>query len=85
MSDVVQEDGIWAIKIRQNSIRGVNNDQTTRDLPVPTELIRPGFVEYAQRLKHLGHSALFPELISPTSKADPGGASTSCSYLDESG
>ncbi len=71
-SDVVQEDGIWAIKIRENSIRGVKNDQSTRDLPVPAELIRLGFIEYVQRLKELGHSALFPELISPTSKADPG-------------
>lgn len=71
-ADVVQEGGIWAIKIRENSIRGVKNDQSTRDVPAPTELIRLGFVDYAQRLKKLGHSALFPELISPSSKANPG-------------
>lgn len=71
-ADVVQEEGIWAVKIRENVIRGVKNDQSTRDVPVPAELIRLGFIDYVQRLKELGHSALFPELISPSSRANPG-------------
>lgn len=72
VADIVQEDGIWAIKIRGNAIRGVKNLQSTRSVPVPGELLRLGFIDYVDRLKELNHSSLFPELMSPSSKANPG-------------
>lgn len=70
--DVVHEDGIWAIRIRKNVLRGVKNTQSARDVPVPDELIRLGFIEYINRIKELGHIALFPELVAPSGSIDPG-------------
>ncbi|MFD2651111.1 tyrosine-type recombinase/integrase [Brucella rhizosphaerae] len=72
VADIVKEDGIWAIKIRANSIRGVKNLRSARSVPVPEELLRLGFIDYVYRLKELNHSSLFPELMSPSSKANPG-------------
>ncbi|NKC22407.1 hypothetical protein HED50_09370 [Ochrobactrum oryzae] len=40
--------------------------------PVPDELIRLGFLDYAKRLKELGHRCLFPELVAPGRKNDTG-------------
>ncbi len=72
VADILQEDGIWAVKIRANAIRGVKNLQSTRSVPVPAELLRLGFIDYVDRLKELNHLSLFPELMSPSSKANPG-------------
>lgn len=72
VADILKEEGIWAIKIRANSIRGLKNLQSARSVPVPAELLRLGFIDYVDRLKELHHSSLFPELISPSTKVDPG-------------
>jgi len=63
---------MWSIKIRKNELRGLKNLQSVRDLPVPDELIRLGFIDYAKRLKKLGHRCLFPELVAPRRKNDTG-------------
>ena len=74
IDDVVyaKDQGMWSIKIRKNELRGLKNLQSKRDLPVPDELIRLGFIDYAKRLKELGHRCLFPELVAPGRKNDTG-------------
>ena len=74
VDDVVYagDEGIWSIKIRKNELRGLKNLQSVRDLPLPDELIRLGFIDYAKRLKELGHRCLFPELVAPRRKNDTG-------------
>jgi len=74
VDDVVHEkdEDIWSIKIRKNSLRGLKNLQSSRDVPLPDELIRLGFIDYAKRLKELGHRYLFPELVAPNIKNNPG-------------
>ncbi len=67
-----KDEGIWSIKIQENELRGLKNLQSVRDLPVPDELIRLGFIDYAKRLKELGHRYLFPELVAPRRKNDTG-------------
>lgn len=64
VDEIVKSDGIWAIRIKANQIRRVNNAQSDRMLPVPSELLRLNFVDYVQRLKDIGHKALLPELFS---------------------
>ena len=72
INDTVEEDGIWAIKIRENTLRGLKNFQSGRDVPVPDELIRLGFIDYVKRVAELGYKPLFPQLVAPNNKTDPG-------------
>lgn len=72
INDILEEDGFWAIKIRENTLRGLKNFQSGRNVPVPDELIRLGFIDYVKRIGELGYKSLFPELVAPNNKTDPG-------------
>lgn len=41
-------------------------------MPVPSEVLRLGFVDYVTRLKELGYQTLFPELHAPGRANDTG-------------
>lgn len=73
VDEIIQAEGHWAIQIKANEIRRIKNAQSHRLLPVPNELLRLSFMDYAERLKALGHKVLFPELFSPyLEKNNPG-------------
>lgn len=73
IEDVLSTDNGPAIHIRANELRRVKNAQSDRLLPVPDEVIRLGFLDYAQALARLGYVYLFPELYAPHHKTnDPG-------------
>ncbi|MBB4004743.1 DUF6538 domain-containing protein [Aurantimonas endophytica] len=62
-----------ALHIRENTIRGIKNAQSDRILPVPSEVLRLGFLDYVGAIRRLGYQQLFPELFSPLLKTnDPG-------------
>ena len=48
--------------IRENSLRGLKTEAASRYLPVPTQLIDLGFLDYVAALKASGTPMLFPEL-----------------------
>jgi integrase len=61
--DIAQLEGTWAIRIRESTEgQQVKNENSKRDVPVHEELLRCGFVAYAQEMKLQGHSQLFPGL-----------------------
>lgn len=73
VDEILQTEGHWAIQIKANEVRRIKNAQSHRLLPVPSEVLRLGFIGYVERLKELGHKLLFPELFSPhLEKNDPG-------------
>ncbi|MBO1026934.1 hypothetical protein IPU75_19700 [Ochrobactrum sp. SD129] len=80
INDIVEEDGVWAIKIRENTLRGLKNFQSGRDIPVPDELIRLGFIDYVKRIGELGYKPLFPELVAPNNKTTLATVSTKASF-----
>jgi integrase len=62
-----------AIHIRANDLRNIKNAQSDRTLPIPSEVLRLGFLDYVGAIRKLGHRQLFPELFSPLLKTnDPG-------------
>jgi integrase len=62
-----------AIEIKANEIRSLKNKQSDRMLPIPSEILRLGFLDYVDVIRSLGYEALFPELVNPFKKdADPG-------------
>lgn len=71
--DIIKTPNGWAIHIRTNANRRIKNVQSDRLLPLPDEMKRLGFLDYARAIRALGHTRLFPELYSPFRKdQDPG-------------
>jgi len=62
VSEVEADAEIPAIRIEPNFVRGLKNPESKRRIPIHTELIRLGFLEYVAALKDIGHVLLFPEL-----------------------
>jgi len=49
VDEIVQADGHWSIQIKASEVRRIKNAQSYRLLPVPNELLRLNFIEYAER------------------------------------
>lgn len=62
VEDVLEEDGIPFLFIRDNDHRPVKNPQSNRRVPLHDENIRLGFLRYHREIKALGYRLLFPEL-----------------------
>lgn len=50
------------IRIEDNSVRKIKNEESKRRVPLHPELLRLGFDNYVNALRELGHVLLFPEL-----------------------
>ncbi len=72
VNDIARDEHGYVIILRTNSIRRLKNIQSDRQLPMPDELVRLGFIEYVQTVKALGYEALFPDLFSDKTDNDPG-------------
>jgi integrase len=72
VNDIARDEHGYVIILRTNSIRRLKNVQSDRQLPMPDELVRLGFIEYVQTIKALGYEALFPDLFSDKTDNDPG-------------
>lgn len=62
VDDVLEEDGIPYIFIRNNEHRRIKNPQSTRRIPLVAEPCRLGFLRYRSAIKALGYKLLFPDL-----------------------
>lgn len=59
--EVVEVDGIWCLQITENENRRLKNMQSERHVPIHSQLIELGFLEYAAKHRKL-KGDLFPEL-----------------------
>jgi integrase len=66
LSDLRQSDtGVWFIDINEDDEEGlkkVKNSSSTRKIPIHSELVRLGLIEWRNRLQAEGYARLFPEL-----------------------
>lgn len=62
VEDVLEEDGIHFLYIRDNVHRRLKNQQSNRRVPLHDENIRLGLLRYHREIKALGYKLMFPEL-----------------------
>jgi integrase len=61
--DLGQEGGIWFLQITdEGEGQQLKNEQSKRRVPIHPELLRMGFVEYAEKIAPKPDASLFPEL-----------------------
>ncbi len=76
VSDVVLDDEVPHLHIRENSLRRIKTVSSTRRVPIARKLLDLGFGDYVTAMKEAGHRALFPEFVHPTMDSDK------CFYKD---
>ena len=63
ISDVVQVEGVWVIDINEDAEgKTVKTKASRRKVPIHSELIRLGFLDYVQTTRAAGHERLWPAL-----------------------
>jgi hypothetical protein len=71
--DVQKADGVWVIRIHDEGDRQVKNEQSIRSVPLHSELMRLGFLEYVAATAPTPRDRIFPGLR-------PGGADRKLGY-----
>ena len=62
-SDVIQEQDVWCIDINESDDgKRLKTEASWRKVPIHSELIRLGFLDYAKTVKGAGYSSLWPAL-----------------------
>ena len=78
VGDIRVKNGIPHISIRRITEgkrgRGLKNKASKRLIPLHSELIRLGLLQYVDAIRKLGFKKLFPDLENPNSKSDDMGA-----------
>lgn len=59
--EVTERDGLAVMNLKPNDLRRLKNRQTKRFIPIHPELIRLGFLDYAEERRRAGDVQLFPE------------------------
>jgi integrase len=73
VNDVIVDNGdIQYLHIAKNPRRRIKNDQSQRNIPLHTEVLRLNFLKYVDAIKALGYDLLFPDLFSPSSMSPLG-------------
>ncbi len=67
LADVRQEEGVWVFDLNTRNGQQLKNANAVRHVPIHTQLIRLGFLSYADTQRHKEQPMLFPNLT-------PGGA-----------
>ena len=62
LDEIIEFEGIWGFNFIPTEVRRLKSKASKRHIPVHPELIRLGFLEYADALHKAGHVLLFPEL-----------------------
>jgi len=65
LAEVHEDAPIPYISLQTTKFRRLKNEPSIRDLPISTELIRLGFLDYVRELRRLGKDLVFPEMQSP--------------------
>lgn len=62
VADVAQTDGVWCLDINAEEGKRLKTENSRRLVPVHSELIRLGFLDYVQDIRDAGHTSLWPVL-----------------------
>jgi integrase len=62
-SDIYVEDDVWVIDINRKNGKFVKNNSAIRKVPIHSELIKLGLLEYIKNIKNANHTRLFPDEI----------------------
>ena len=63
LDDIKQVDGIWVLDINESTAdKSLKTAQSKRQIPLRSDLIELGLLDYRARLKETGFQRLFPEL-----------------------
>ena len=62
LSEIEEYEGFYCIRLEDNAVRSLKSPDAKRRVPIMPELIRLGFLDYAEALRQAGHIYLFPEL-----------------------
>ncbi|MBL0370886.1 site-specific integrase [Rhizobium sp. KVB221] len=62
LSEVETFEGVHCLRLENSAIRDLKTEESQRRVPLHTELIRLGFLDYVEALRSAGHIYLFPEL-----------------------
>lgn len=62
VADVAQTDGVWCLDINAEEGKRLKTENSRRLVPVHTELIRLGFLDYVQDIRDAGHTSLWPTM-----------------------
>lgn len=66
-SDVVKDDDVWSLSIQITESGGLKNAVSKRNIPIHSELIRLGFINYVDVIRESGHDLIFPDLVTKKS------------------
>ena len=69
MDEVFLDAPIPYFMLRDNDFRTIKTRSSFRILPIASEFIRLGFIDYVREMKRLGHKLVFPEMWSPQNKS----------------
>lgn len=62
-SDVVKGDDVWSLSVQANESGGLKNAVSKRNIPIHSELIRLGFINYVDAIWDSGPDLIFPDLV----------------------
>ncbi len=63
VADIIEQDGVWAFHVNDKSPgKRVKTPAAVRMVPIHSQLIRLGFLDYAKAVKEGGHVRLWPAL-----------------------
>ncbi|MBC7280211.1 site-specific integrase [Hoeflea sp.] len=62
LDEIIDLEGIWGFKFIPSEGRRFKSKAAKRHIPIHPELMRLGFLDYADALRKAGHFLLFPEL-----------------------
>ena len=58
--DLLVEGDHWGIRVVRNATRRIKNSNSKHFIPLPDRILDLGIVEYAKRIRAMGHKELFP-------------------------
>lgn len=69
LGEIENVHGIWCFYIKDNNLGTIKNSSSRRKIPIHSEIIRLGFMDYVEEMRRCGKERLFPDLIA---KINPG-------------
>ncbi|WP_395395642.1 site-specific integrase [Novosphingobium sp. BL-8A] len=72
VSDIGEEAGIAYLRVEETESGGIKTARSRRIIPVADELIRLGFLNYADAIRRDGQAVLFPDLVPGTASQKMG-------------
>lgn len=68
VNDIREEDGVWVVDLNEEGLEGANlkNEASRRLVPIHSQLVKAGFLDYVRKIENEGHLQLWPNLQKTT-------------------